>query len=381
MPHCSKHLFAFFIIWGMGIARVPAQKLRQGAYFTEEKARHELISLAGQITSKADWESRAKLLRQGILQGAELQRFKWGKAPNASIHSKKLLQGYSVENVFFESVPGIYVTGNLYKPLKVKGNTPAILAPHGHGSDPRFGEATQQRCATLARMGATVFAYDMLGYGDMQQCPHKIEKALKLQIINGLRALDFLYHLKGIDKARIGISGESGGGTQTILLAALDDRIKVSVPVVMVSAHFFGGCVCESGMPIHERDTHAGSNVDFAACFAPKPQLLISDGDDWTKNTPSVEYPFLQKIYSLYGQAQQVENVHLANEKHDYGPSKRAAAYKFFQKHLKLDASQMNESKNTLLGKAQLSVFDAAHPLPAHALQGEAAVMAKINSL
>jgi hypothetical protein len=291
------------------------------------------------------------------------------------------MDGYTIENVFFESLPGVYVSGNLYKPLHVSGKLPAVLAPHGHGKDPRFGEATQKRCATMARMGAVVFTYDMIGYGDMQQCEHKIAPALKLQIINSTRALDFLCQQPEIDKTKIAVSGESGGGTQTFILAALDNRVAVSVPVVMVSNYFFGGCTCESGMPIHVRPDHATTNVEIAACFAPKPMLLVSDGDDWTKFTPDLEFPHIQRIYSFFDAKDNVENVHLPLEKHDYGPSKRKAAYDFLAKNLGLDLNKADETKSPVLPKEDLTVFNAQNPLPTNALKGNDAIISLLKTI
>lgn len=379
--------FAISLTSGMAQPNPARPDLCQGAYFTEEQGAQALKTFATTHQDRASWEDRASLIRKGIREGMNLPD-KPNFAPLQPIrHSVRKMNGYTVENVAFESLPGFFVTGNLYRPANVSGKTAGILCPHGHtaNQDARFLEQAQQRCATLARMGATVFIYDMLGYGDSKQCDHKVPEALTLQTLNSIRALDFLTSLPDVDVARIGMSGESGGGTQTFLLTALDPRIKVSVPVVMASAHFFGGCVCESGMPIHKRPTHQTSNTEIAALAAPRPMLLVSDGKDWTKNTPGVEFPYIQNIYSYYGAKDRIENVHLPTEGHDYGPSKRAAAYRFFAKHLKLDLNrvlkngQIDETPNTLLEPSALQVFTADHPRPARAVVGNDSVMTLLH--
>lgn len=375
-----KNLTLLFFLFTFEIAFAQVQ-LRQGAFFTPEQSKVEMEHLASLYNSKSDWQKRAKAIKKGIIEGAEVKTIKPNKKINATIHSKKNMDGYTIENVFFESLPGVYVSGNLYKPLNVSGKIPAVLAPHGHGKDPRFGEATQKRCATMARMGAVVFTYDMIGYGDMQQCEHKIAPALKIQIINSIRSLDFLSQQPEVDKNKIAVSGESGGGTQTFILAALDDRVAVSVPVVMVSNYFFGGCTCESGMPIHVRPDHATTNVEIAACFAPKPMLLVSDGDDWTKYTPDLEFPHIQRIYSFFDAKSSVENVHLPLEKHDYGPSKRKAAYDFLAKNLGLDLNMVDETKSPVLPKEDLTVFNAQNPLPTNALKGNDAIISLLKTI
>lgn len=388
-----KVSLALIACYALGIAGTLAQPnpdrpdLCQGAYFTEAQGADALRAFAKTYHDRATWETRATLIRKGIRDGMNLPE-KPRFAPLKPIrHSLQKMNGYTVENVAFESLPGFFVTGNMYQPIGPVGKLAGVLCPHGHtnNQDARFLEQTQQRCATMARMGAVVFVYDMLGYGDSKQCSHKIPEALKLQTLNSLRALDFLTNLPNVDTTRIGVSGESGGGTQTFLLTALDSRVNVSAPVVMVSAYFFGGCVCESGMPIHKRPTHQTSNVDIAALAAPRPLLLVSDGKDWTKNTPTVEFPYIQTIYGYYGVGDRVENVHLPTEGHDYGPSKRAAAYRFLANRLKLDLNrvlkdgQIDETPNTLLDATALQVFNADHPRPARAVMGDEAVMALLK--
>ena len=357
-------------------------ELCQGAYFTEAQGKEFLEKHV--VKTKLEWDTRAVAIRKQIREGMDLQTMPPKPTSKPIIHSRKEMDGYSIENVAFESMPGIYVTGNLYKPLKKQKSYAGILCPHGHGENPhgRFREQTQKRCATLARMGAVVFVLDMVGQGDSKYCEHKMPKALKLQTINAVRALDFLMAQPGVDPERIAVTGESGGGTQTFLLAALDDRVKVTAPVVMVSAHFFGGCVCESGLPIHKKGDYQTNNVEIASLTAPRPMLLVSDGDDWTKNTPNVEYPFIQNIYGLYGKKNLVENVHLPDEKHDYGPSKRNAMYVFMAKHLALDLKavtdaqgKIDETPSKLLEQKDLEVFNAAHPRPANSVMGDEAVM------
>src|SRR5690606_4044027 len=208
-----------------------------------------------------------------------------------------------------------------YMPLENKERIPGIISPHGHWTNPgdvgRYRPDAQKRFAAMARMGAMVWAYDAVGYGQMEELgwEHKHPEALKLQTWNSIRGIDFLLSM-GADPDKIAATGASGGGTQTFLVTAVDDRVDVSVPVVMVSAHFFGGCVCESGMPIHKGNEFQTNNVEIAAIAAPRPMLLVSNGNDWTLNNPKVEYPHTQYIYSLMGHPELVENVHLPEDFH-----------------------------------------------------------------
>lgn len=293
-------------------------ELCQGSYLSEDAARHQLAEFARSYSDLDGWMQRAENIRKGILRGAGLLHPLAKCGLNPIIHSKRTYDGYTVENVAFESLPGFYVTGNLYRPAGGKAPFAGILCPHGHFKIPngggRFRPDHQIRCAILAIMGGVVFSYDMVGWGDSTQTTHDHPKVLALQLWNSIRAVDFLLSLTEVEPERIGITGASGGGTQTFLLAAVDDRVTASVPTVMVSAHFFGGCICESGMPIHKSPHHKTNNAEIAALAAPCPQLIISCGKDWTKNTPDVEFPYIRNVYRLYGAENRVENLHLADE-------------------------------------------------------------------
>jgi len=353
-----------------------------GAFWTEDEANLMMKRFESTWGTMESWEQRAEMIRSGIREGMQLNRMPAITGQfNPVIHSKRSMDGYTVENIAIESFPGFYITGNLYMPAAPKEKNPAVLCPHGHGTDMRFSETVQSRSAALARMGAIVFAYDMIGYGESLQVNHKMPVALLLQTWNSRRVLEYLISRPDVDPDHIGMTGCSGGGTQTFMLAALYDRIRVSVPVVQVSAHFFGGCVCESGMPVHRSGHHQTNNVEIAALCAPRPMLLISDGADWTRNTPRIEYPYIQKVYALYHAEHKVENVHFPAGKHDYGPAKRAAMYPFMAHHLGLNLNALpyddgfREDFVKVLPVEALKVFDTRHPLPAGALQGDKAVI------
>ncbi len=369
-------------------SRVISQQLCQGAYWTESEGEAHMKDFAANWSTVEEWNARAAVVKEGLVRGMGWHKMpQWSDQLHPIIHSKKVMDGYSVENIAIESFPGFFVTGNLYRPLDIEGRTAAILCPHGHWGRPgdvgRLRADMQIRCAALARMGAIVFAYDMVGYAESDQVDHRIPIGLALQTWNSKRVIDYLVSRPDVDPNRIGVTGASGGGTQTFMITALDDRVRVSVPAVMVSAHFFGGCVCESGMPVHRSEHHQTNNVEIAALAAPRPQLLISDGGDWTSNNPELEYPYLKRVYRLWDRGYAVKNVHFPLEVHDYGKSKRSAAYIFLGRHLDLDLGQLTSDPDTgrfdesfvsVLPEDVLFVFDDDHPRPEHALQGDQAV-------
>ncbi len=377
-------LFLTFLLVFPAGAQEPEEKdnnLCMGHYYSEAEARQVLQSLRSAYQTKDEWLSRAEIIRKGILQGAGLDPLPEKTPLKPRAGKERHYDGYSVKNVAIESLPGVFVTGSLYLPEKRKKKMPGILSAHGHWSDPedygRYRDDAQYRCASLARMGAVVFSYDMVGYGEMAGWgwKHRHPLALKQQLWNSIRALDFLLSIESIDSEKIAMTGASGGATQTFLLTAVDDRVKVSVPVVQVSAHFFGGCVCESGMPVHKSENHQTNNVEIAALAAPRPMMLVSDGADWTKNTPEVEFPHIRYIYRLMRAEEMVQNVHLPEEGHGYELPKRKAVYPFLARHLDLNLKAIMDENGEISEEGvviepyeKMTVFSAENPRPGYAV-------------
>ena len=361
--------------------------LCQGNYHSEADAVAQLQRLAATHSNLTEWKVRAAAVRKQILLGSKLSPLPKRTPLNPIIKNKREYNGYSVETVSFEARPGFFVYGNMYRPLGHKGKRPGVLCPHGHfrgAEGARQRPSQQHRCATLARMGAVVFSYDMIGFGDSKHLGwnHNHPQSLTLQTWSSIRAVDFLETIPEVDAKRIGVTGCSGGGAQTFLLAAIDDRVTVSVPVVMVSANFFGGCNCESGMPIHKTKNLETNNAEIAALVTPRPLKLISVGGDWTKNTPKVEYPFIRSIYKYYGAEAKVENSHFPKEDHGYQESKRQAMYPFMVKHLRLnpegvlntETGVFDENKNTIEEPSTMRTFETFAEMPEHALKPGAIV-------
>jgi hypothetical protein len=349
---------------------------------TVEEGKQQLNWLSSLYNDAKSWQSRKDSLKKCILSALRLTRLPTKPFSSPIVTPLRKFKDYSVQNIAIETLPGIYVCGSLYRPLKYKGKMPVVLNPDGHFSKGRYREDCQYRCAALAKMGAIAFSYDLFGWeGEsiLQVDPkdHRRSLVQTIQVLNTERIIDYLLSLKDADPSRVAITGASGGGSQTMLMTAIDDRIKLSVPVAMLSSYHSGGCPCESGMGVHLCGGGT-NNAEIASMAAPRPMLVVSDGGDWTQHVPENEFPFVQRIYGFYGKKDLVENVHLATEGHDYGLSKRKAMYQIIAKHFELDLDKMknvkgdiDESGITVENENALKVFgNAGEHLPAKAVKG-----------
>jgi hypothetical protein len=345
-----------------------------------------------------DWQQRQQELRAQLLVALGLWPMPAATPLNATIHGRIDREGYTIEKAFFASYPGHYVSGNLYRPKNKTGKLPGVLCPHGHWANGRFYDAgaaaakqqiaigaekteagarypLQARCAQLARMGCVVFHYDMVGEADSKPIKHRagftdaeaelrLQSFMGLQSYNSIRALDFLTSLPDVDSKRIGVTGASGGGTQTFILCGIDDRPTVAFPAVMVSTSMQGGCVCENCSYLRV----GTGNIELAALFAPKP-LGMSGAHDWTIDLETKGLPQLKQLYRLYGVEDQVMGRVYPQFEHNYNQVSRELMYNWFNKHLQLGLPEpVVERPFVPVPPRELSVYDAEHPRPADAL-------------
>ncbi|WP_435015813.1 alpha/beta hydrolase family protein [Tundrisphaera sp. TA3] len=336
------------------------------------------------------WHDRARAVRERLRVALGL----WPMLPKTDLHPKVYgtieREGYAIDKVVLETLPGFYLAGNLFRPTGGPAGKrhPVILSPHGHAEAGRVNDDTQARCAHWAKLGAVVFLYDMVGYADSKPFGHAfLDDRLArwglslatLQTWNSIRALDWVSTRPDVDPAKVGVTGESGGGTQTFLLTALDDRVKVAAPVVMVSEAFQGGCTCENAAGLRI----GTDNVEIAALAAPRPMKLVGATGDWTARTMTIAYPNLQMIYALTGATDRV-SADVFDFPHNYNQTSRNAVYPFMGRWLLgiTDPASTLEKEPRVEKPEDLYAYDGKdHPYPADAKTPEQLEAALIGVL
>ncbi len=364
-----------------------------------------------------EWKLRSEYVRRQLMVATGLWPMPEKHPLNPVIHGKVERDDYTVERVILQTGDGLYCTGSLYRPkTKSAGKSPAVLCPHGHWQNGRFYEHTealfkqeldskaeslpcgryplQARCVQLARMGCIVFLYDMLGYADGGPLTHELAHGFRtqredlsrpdhwglfsaqsemrclnivgLQTWNSVRALDWISSLPEVDASRIGVTGASGGGTQTFLLGGVDSRPAAFFPAVMVSTSMQGGCTCENASYLRVNT----GNIELAALLAPRP-LGMTAADDWTRELETKGLPELKKHYAMLGVPELVQGKYRPFP-HNYNQPSRLAMYEFFNTHLKLgQPTPIVERDFVPLTKDEATVWDAQHPAPAPGAESE----------
>ena len=414
----KSSLLAFLALWLPALTSAPAAALRalpegqlpNDARLAPPKDLNGYFPFTPP-TAKDAWAARAEFVRRQILVAEGLWPMPTKTPLNAVIHGKIEKPDYTVEKVYFESAPGFFVTGNLYRPKGKTGKVPAVLFAHGHWKDARLSEATeeatrreiaagaerfeeggrnifQSMCVQLARMGCVVWQWDMLSDSDAvqfsAQTVHRfatqrpamnttenwglysppaeanLQSIMGLQTLNAVRSLDFVLGLAEVDPERIAITGASGGGTQTMLLSAVDPRVKLSFPAVMVSTAMQGGCTCENASLLRVNT----GNIEFAALFAPKPQGMTT-ANDWTKEMSTKGFPELKQLYTFLGVPNLVMLHRGEHFPHNYNAVARSGFYTWLNQHFKLGVkTPVIERDYERLSRADLTVWDAQHPAP-----------------
>ncbi len=339
-------------------------------YLAEEAFRHiESNSLKNStIATKDGWQKRQSEIKKTMWE--ILGPFEEKTPLNAIVTSTVHKDGYKVENLIYESLPGFYVTASLFIPDNLSKPAPAILFCSGHSTGAYRLQSYQLPLLNLVKKGFIVLAIDPVGQGErLQYYDPDAGKSLiggsthehsypapqvsltgrsvaRYFAWDGIRGIDYLVSREEVDADRIGVHGLSGGGTQTAYISALDDRVRASAPSGYITSY---KRLLESiGVQDGEQNLYHGltkgiDHFEYIAVRAPKPTLLMATTRDFFSIQGTREtYRELKKVYEIFGKP---DNIEITEGDHGHGYTKniREAMYAFFQKHLSLPGSAAEE--------------------------------------
>ena len=353
-----------------------------------------LVWLSEKYTDRTSWEQRRTAILEGVRDTLGLAPFQRGlvSSPNVVLGLEIFHDGYMTQNYALETLPGLYVCGTIYAPAEISlpgrrlisngrrprrpTQRPLIVSFSGHWEGGRYRADQQLRMATFARMGAVAVDLDIFGWGESEQQvgreAHRVPYSMQIQVLWSKAVTDWIIaSRRDVDTTRMAATGGSGGATHALMLAVVDGRFAALAPVVHLVSHFDGGCPCESGRPVTLAADGTCMPEILAAAMVPRPVLIVSDGGDWTATYPTLEYPFLRRIWEFYGAGAQLSNVHFADERHDYGVNKRHAVYAFLAETLRLDVSCTEESGIEIQSESDLQIFHGKLPVSAVRNRGE----------
>ncbi|HDH06956.1 MAG TPA: hypothetical protein ENF87_01160, partial [Thermoproteales archaeon] len=312
-----------------------------------------------EIKSREEFKKRREIIRKMFLES--IGGLPEEKAPlNFKVKGVLERKDYKVFKVVYESLPKFYVTGLLYEPTRLSDKVPAVLFLCGHAKEAKAYPLYQKVCIEFVKNGFIVLAIDPIGQGERLQYwfPGKGEvikwgtyehsyaglqhtlignNIAKRFIWDGIRGIDLLTSLKEVDSERIGVTGASGGGTQTSYLMLVDDRISVAAPCNYITSreeYMWTGQAHDAEQNIYGAIKYGLNYDDFLISFAPKPLIIGASAYDFFCIEGTLKsYQIAKRIYSLYGAEDKVKLV-IGEHVHSYSDYLRREVVKWFKKHL-----------------------------------------------
>ena len=321
------------------------------------------------IQSKEDWLRQRPAFEEEYLYMLGLSPMPEKTPLEATVTGTLEGDGYEVEMIHYQSSPGLYVTGNLYRPALVRPGEklPTILYVCGHAMRGRNGNKTayQSNGIWFARHGYVCLVIDTLQRGEIKGVHHGTYShnrwwwhsrgytSAGVECWNGIRGIDYLTTRSDVDSERIGVTGISGGGAVSFWLAAADERLKVAVPISGMAdlpSYLSDQVINEHCDCMFMHNTYEWSWGRIGAMVAPRPLLFVNSNQDpiFPMNANERVINRLESFYSLFGAGDRVDSV-VSIGGHAYREDVRKATYRFMNIYLKNDSSSVNDSEVDLV--------------------------------
>jgi cephalosporin-C deacetylase-like acetyl esterase len=335
------------------------------------------------INNLDDWKRRRPVIHRQFMDMLGLEPLPARTPLNARITGEFQREGYRVQNIVFESRPGLYVTGNLYLPLSAAatGKVPAIVYVSGHSPGPAGAKFDYQHHGIwLARHGYAAFLLDTIEFGEIPGIHHGIHNLAMwhwlslgytpagVEVWNAMRALDYLETRSEVDTRKAAITGISGGGAVTWFTAAADDRFQVAAPVLAtwaVGPHVAGDTVKENCDCIYFWNSYQLDLPVVGALIAPRPLKIINASKDGAFPPSGYElvHQQLRRVYGWYGVPDKLDEFHAPTGHADLPPFRKAAD-EWLNRWLRGDMTPFDEGDIKKEEAARLTVLNR---YPAHA--------------